>query len=144
MCLRSCGTPYADFVHVRKLHMAHHFDRADTCAFDYREFITARPLLRRAVLALEWAFVPAVECIMHANIALAWTDSSLPLRRRVTAATGSAAATALWASLGAFGGVPAVALYALSTSAFLQVLAVHDAFQQCVPMSRILLLACTD
>ena len=126
---RRCGTPYADFYHVRKLHLAHHFDRADTCAFDYRKFITERPLLRRAVLALEWCFIPAVECIMHANIALAWANAALPRRRRVIAATGSVAFAAFWAALGYYGGVAAVALYALSTNIFLQVLAVHDAFQ---------------
>ena len=114
---------------MRKLHLAHHFDRADTCAFDYREFITKRPLLQRTVLALEWCFIPAVECIMHANIAFSWANAALPRRRRVIAATGSVAFAAFWAALGYYGGVAAVALYALSTNIFLQVLAVHDAFQ---------------
>lgn len=64
------GTPYADYGHVRRMHMAHHKDRADTVEFDYREFVKSNGAIRRVVLLLEYCFVPMVETIMHIRTAL--------------------------------------------------------------------------
>jgi fatty acid desaturase len=59
------GSCYARFEDLRRKHMRHHVERADVITFDLQGFLRAHLLLRRAVLALEWAYVPAVELLMH-------------------------------------------------------------------------------
>jgi len=62
LCLWLAGCPYADFDHVKKMHIAHHKDRADTSEFDYRKFVTQQhAAFRSLVLACEWALIPAIE-----------------------------------------------------------------------------------
>ena len=66
VCSWLCGSCYAEFQDLRKKHMRHHVDRADVITFDSKAFLKARPLwFQKLVLALEWAYVPAVELIMH-------------------------------------------------------------------------------
>jgi fatty acid desaturase len=62
------GACYADFAELRNKHMRHHVDRADVLTYDYKALLKRRPLLRRVVVALEWAYVPAVELIMHGYV----------------------------------------------------------------------------
>ncbi|WP_236208765.1 fatty acid desaturase family protein [Pseudomonas tohonis] len=62
------GGCYGDYDGLRRKHMRHHVDRADVVAFDYRALLLARPALLRAVQALEWLHVPAVELLMHASV----------------------------------------------------------------------------
>lgn len=64
------GGAYASFDRIRHLHLRHHRDRADVTCFDYKRFLRARPRLQRLVCALEWAYVPAVEIIMHLQVIL--------------------------------------------------------------------------
>jgi fatty acid desaturase len=64
------GSAYAAFERIRHLHLRHHRDRADVTCFDWKAFLNARPGLRRAVVALEWAHIPAVELLMHAQVML--------------------------------------------------------------------------
>ena len=52
------------------MHISHHKDRADTVEFDYRTFANL-PWVKPIVLALEYVYIPAVECIMHTRTALA-------------------------------------------------------------------------
>lgn len=62
-----CGSCYAGFQDLRRKHMRHHVDRADVLTFDTKVFLNQRcPVwVRKLVLAAEWAYVPAVELIMH-------------------------------------------------------------------------------
>jgi fatty acid desaturase len=63
------GSCYARYEHLRRKHMRHHVDRADVISLDTRALLHASPAwMRRAVLALEWAYVPAVELLMHAYV----------------------------------------------------------------------------
>jgi fatty acid desaturase len=62
------GACYAGFAELRNKHVRHHVDRADVLTFDYKTFLQAHPGLRRAVVALEWAYFPAVELIMHSYV----------------------------------------------------------------------------
>jgi len=62
------GACYADFAELRHKHMRHHTDRADVLTFDYKRLLARHRLLRRAVIALEWAYVPAVELLMHGYV----------------------------------------------------------------------------
>jgi len=63
------GSCYARYEHLRRKHMRHHVDRADVISLDTKALLQAAPAwVRRAVLALEWAYVPAVELLMHAYV----------------------------------------------------------------------------
>jgi fatty acid desaturase len=137
VCLWLAGCPYADFRHVRAMHLAHHKDRADTVEFDYRAFVnrTIGPVAQRLILALEWAFVPAVETIMHVRTACypivqlvgggpgkVTTDTS----RLQSACVGTPIAMALYVCLWRRG---ALFHHALAGALILHFLSIHDAFQ---------------
>ena len=63
------GAGYAAFERVRHMHIRHHRDRADVACFDYQRFLQRRPAwVRRLVVALEWAYIPAVELLMHGQV----------------------------------------------------------------------------
>jgi fatty acid desaturase len=63
------GSCYARYDHLRRKHMRHHVDRADVISLDTRALLLASPSwMRRTVLALEWAYMPAVELLMHAHV----------------------------------------------------------------------------
>jgi len=63
------GAAYASFDRIRHMHIRHHRDRADVACFDYQSFLNRQPAwVRRLVVALEWAYIPAVELIMHAQV----------------------------------------------------------------------------
>ncbi|MBW4048448.1 MAG: fatty acid desaturase [Proteobacteria bacterium] len=65
------GSCYAPFSDLRRKHMRHHIDRADVITFDYKRFLRTAPAWVRAlVVALEWAYIPAVEFIMRAYVML--------------------------------------------------------------------------
>ncbi len=60
------GSCYASFDAMRKKHMRHHVERADVISFDVQNFLRQSPAwFRRLVLALEWAYFPAVEFLMR-------------------------------------------------------------------------------
>ena len=63
------GAGYASFQRVRHMHLRHHQDRADVSCFDYQAFLHKQPgWVQKLVLALEWAYIPAIELIMHAQV----------------------------------------------------------------------------
>ena len=63
------GAAYASFERVRAMHIRHHRDRADLYCFDYQALLRRMPApLRGLVHALEWAYIPAVELIMHYQV----------------------------------------------------------------------------
>ena len=62
------GSAYASFERIRHMHLRHHRDRADVACFDVRTFLLEHGLVRRVVYALEWAYIPAVEIIMHLQV----------------------------------------------------------------------------
>ncbi len=65
------GASYASFERIRHMHIRHHRDRADLAMYDYKTLLGASPRwLNRLVYALEWAYVPAIEIIMHAQVIL--------------------------------------------------------------------------
>jgi len=65
------GGCYARYEHLRLKHMRHHVDRADVISLDVKAWLLAGPAWRRRlVLALEWAYVPAVDLLMHAWVML--------------------------------------------------------------------------
>lgn len=65
------GSCYARYEHLRLKHMRHHVDRADVISLDVKAWLLAGPAWRRRlVLALEWAYIPAVDLLMHAWVML--------------------------------------------------------------------------
>jgi fatty acid desaturase len=62
------GACYGDYEDIRHKHFRHHVDRADVVAFDYRPRLAEYPRLAALMRALEWAYVPAVEIMMHALV----------------------------------------------------------------------------
>ncbi len=65
------GACYGTYEDLRHKHMRHHVDNADPLIFDYRGLLKRHPLLERIVFALEWAYIPAVEILMHGMLLIA-------------------------------------------------------------------------
>ena len=65
-CIASSGC--ASFERIRHLHVRHHVDRADLVCFDFKDLMCRRPLLRRTLQVFEWAYIPAVEILMHLQV----------------------------------------------------------------------------
>jgi fatty acid desaturase len=122
------GACLADYARLKKKHLRHHSDRLDVVTFDYRAALRAAPdWVRRSVLALEWAYVPAVELMIRAMVIGApFHYGTVPERVRVVTLLGIR--IALFATL-ALVSVKAVVLYALAYLLFLTVLRFMDAFQ---------------
>ena len=60
------GACLANYAGLKKKHLRHHSDRLDVVTFDYRTVVLqGAAWFRQAVLALEWAYVPAVELLMR-------------------------------------------------------------------------------
>ena len=123
------GSCYARFADLRRKHMRHHVERADVVTFDARGFLLAAPAwLRRGVLALEWAYVPAVEFIMRGFVI------ALPFQAGGSVATRWRIVTIALLRVGAFVALgwyspKALLLYALAYWLFVTVLRFADCFQ---------------
>jgi fatty acid desaturase len=122
------GACLASYPRLKKKHLRHHSDRLDVVTFDYRAALNKPPeWVRRGVVALEWAYLPAVELLMRGMVVAApFSFGTAAERTRVLLllAIRLAFFTALaWIS------VKAVLLYALSFLLFLTVLRFLDAFQ---------------
>jgi fatty acid desaturase len=122
------GACLADYGRLKKKHLRHHSDRLDVVTFDYRAALNRAPLLvRKAVLGLEWAYVPTVELMMRGMI-VAKPFSSGTRAEQLRVMLMLAIRVALFAAL-AWVSLKAVLLYALSYVLFITVLRFLDAFQ---------------
>jgi len=123
------GSSYASYDRIRHLHLRHHRERLDVACFDYRAFLKRSPrFVRDAVLALEWAHVPAIETIMHLQVIVRpfVVESERRYLPRVVAMLGVRAALLVLV----LGVAPsALALYAVAYALMLAALAFFDAFQ---------------
>ena len=60
------GSCYSTFKEVRDKHIHHHVDRADVLTFNVQELMNGMPALARNLIKLlEWAYIPALEILMH-------------------------------------------------------------------------------
>jgi fatty acid desaturase len=120
---------YATFGALRRKHMRHHVDRADVVTFDYKAFLNRSPAwVKRTVVALEWAYIPAVELIMHGYVVL------LPFLKPERRAERGRVLAILAVRVALFGllawySLKAVLLYAVAYMIMLHVLRFTDAFQ---------------
>jgi fatty acid desaturase len=121
------GSAYASFERIRHLHLRHHRERTDVTCFDYKAFLRRHALARRLTYLLEWAHVPAVELLMHAQVVLRplLVRSQAPHLPR--AALVLALRLALLLAL-AWISVRAAVLYVVAYTLFLAVLNFFDAF----------------
>lgn len=125
------GGCYADFQDLRRKHMRHHVDRADVITFDSKAFINSLPAwVRKLILALEWAYIPAVELLLHYYVvALPFISRSDKQRARrgkvlmVFVIRSAAFALLAWLS------PLALLLYALAWLIMVTVLRFTDAYQ---------------
>ena len=112
------GACLASYQRLKKKHLRHHADRLDVVTFDYRAALRESPAwLRRGVLALEWAYVPAVELLIRGMI-LAAPFSSGTTGERVRLIVALTVRVAFFTGL-ALISVKALLLYALSFWLFL-------------------------
>jgi fatty acid desaturase len=123
------GSCYAPFQALRRKHMRHHTERADVLTFDYKKFLNTSPSwVRKPVVAAEWAWIPAVELIMHAYVVV--LPFAGPARRAerprviaVVAIRVAAFAVLGWVSL------KALFLYGVAYMIMLHALRFADAYQ---------------
>jgi fatty acid desaturase len=60
------GSCYSTFEEIRSKHMHHHVDRADVLTFNVQHLMRDMPTFaRNTIKALEWAYIPALEILMH-------------------------------------------------------------------------------
>ncbi|MFC3608232.1 fatty acid desaturase family protein [Stutzerimonas tarimensis] len=131
VCSWMSGSCYARFADLRHKHMRHHVDRADVITFDSKAFLKARPVwFQKLVLMLEWAYVPAVELIMHFYVILMpfITDHEKHRVRRGQVAAVFGLRAFLFALLGWFS-LKALLLYGVAWMIMLTVLRFADAYQ---------------
>mgnify|MGYP006156169569 FL=1 len=79
------GSCYGRYEDIRYKHMRHHVDNYDPVVWDYRSFLKRHKFLEAVVKAAEWAWIPAVEIMMHVMLVVApWSiESKRGQRRRI-------------------------------------------------------------
>ena len=123
------GSCYAPFADLRRKHMRHHVDRADVITFDSKQFLHASPAwFRKLILTLEWAYIPAVEIIMHVYVMAIPFLAPERKQARLRIITIFLLRATAFAALGAIS-PKALALYFSAYVLFLTVLRFADAYQ---------------
>ena len=122
------GACLANYAGLKKKHLRHHADRLDVVTFDYRATLQASPRwVRKAVLCLEWAYVPVIELMMRGMV-IAAPFSFGTVRDRVRVVALLAVRVAFFAGL-ALISIKSLLLYAVAWLLFLHVLRFMDAYQ---------------
>jgi fatty acid desaturase len=122
------GAGFASYAGLKEKHLRHHADRLDVVTFNYRDFLRRQPgWVMRLVLALEWAYIPAVELIMHGFVIVA--QFTRKDRARETRALLMLASRLAFFALLACAAARALLFYAIAYLMFLQVMRFMDAFQ---------------
>jgi fatty acid desaturase len=122
------GACLANYSRLKMKHLRHHSDRLDVVTFDYRAALRRFPgWARGVVLALEWAYIPAVELVMRGMV-LAAPFSFGSVAERVRVVLLVAVRVAFFTAL-ALISPKALLLYALAYVMFMTVLRFMDAFQ---------------
>lgn len=123
------GACFAGFDDLAHKHIRHHADRLDVVTFDYRAILKRSPgWARKLVLALEWAYIPAVELLMKGLVVALpfFYEGRRAQRGQVLAML--ALRVALFAALGYYA-PKALLLYVLAYFLFLHAMRFLDCFQ---------------
>jgi fatty acid desaturase len=122
------GACVANYAGLKKKHLRHHADRLDVVTFDYRAALKSTPAwVRKAVLCLEWAYIPVIELMMRGMV-IAAPFYFGTARDRVRVVMLVAVRVAFFGAL-ALISIKAVLLYAVAYLLFLHVLRFMDAYQ---------------
>ncbi len=65
-----CGACHGTYEAIRYKHFRHHVDNDDVVWFDYEAWFRRHPRVLALTRALEWAYLPAHEIVMHALLAV--------------------------------------------------------------------------
>lgn len=123
------GSCYAKFEDMRRKHMRHHVERADVITFDARGFLLAAPAWqRRLVLALEWAYFPAVEFLMRGFVILMPFGKKGSGKARLRIVAIAAVRISAWVLLALYS-PKALLLYFAAFLVFVTILRFADCFQ---------------
>ncbi|MFT5643500.1 MAG: fatty acid desaturase [Janthinobacterium sp.] len=123
------GSCYAHFDSLRRKHMRHHVERADVITFDARGALLRAPAWQRnTVLALEWAYFPAVEFLMRSFVVLKpfHAGGSAAARGRILGI--AVLRSAGWIALGMVS-LKALSFYFFAYVTFITLLRFADCFQ---------------
>ncbi|WP_298224758.1 fatty acid desaturase [Acidocella sp.] len=121
------GACFASYHGLKEKHLRHHAERMDVAEFDYRKILRRAPTWAcKAVLALEWAYIPAIELLMHGLVVQAQYKGSAAMRRRANNLLASRISFFVLLGLVA---PRALACYAVAYLMMLQVLRFMDAYQ---------------
>jgi fatty acid desaturase len=122
------GACLADYQRLKTKHLRHHADRLDVVTFDYRAALRAMPgWVQKSALALEWAYVPAVELMVRGMVVAAPFQFGTA-RQQIRVVCLLALRATFFTVLGLIS-IKALLLYALAYMIFLTVLRFLDAFQ---------------
>lgn len=123
------GSCYARFDDLRRKHMRHHVERADVITFDAKGALLRAPAWQRnTVLALEWAYFPAVEFLMRSFVVLRPFHAGGSAVARVRILAIATLRGALWIALGIVS-MRALLLYFAAYLVFITLLRFADCFQ---------------
>lgn len=133
------GGCYATFEQIRAKHVRHHADRLDIVTFDYRTFLKRHRMLRRTIEALEWAYIPAADLMMHLFVIALPFYSPFDYHRRYRGRVIRVLLirAALFGTLGWFA-PQSLLFYALAYLFMVTVLRFNDAFQHTYPVVPLL------
>jgi len=124
-----CGASYAPFATIRRMHLRHHSEKADTTSFDHRTLLRRWPSVARAVMFAEWLYVPAVELLLHAYVVVSPFVVERRKPDRVHVLLVFTVRFAALCALGATGRWRALVLYSVAYCIMLHVLRFADCFQ---------------
>lgn len=122
------GASYGRYEDIRHKHFRHHVDRADVVAFDFRPLLPRYPRLLKFIRALEWAYVPAVDLMMHALVLILPFCFANRRDQRARVLTMLAIRASLFALLAVYS-LKALLLYAIAYLLFLHVMRFMDVHQ---------------
>lgn len=122
------GAGYARYEDIRHKHFRHHVDRADVISFDFRARLPHYPRLLRLLQTLEWAYIPAVDLVMHALVLILPFHLASHRDRRGRVLWVFATRAVLFAALGYFS-LTALMLYAFAYLLFLHAMRFFDVHQ---------------
>ncbi|MBO1923754.1 fatty acid desaturase [Thiomicrorhabdus sp. 6S3-12] len=122
------GSSYSDFNDIVHKHNRHHSDRADIVSFDFRPILEKHPFFLKTLQILEWAYIPALEILMHTLVIILPFVKTNRRQRRLRVLSVLFVRLALFAWLASIS-IHFLWLYALAYLLFLTVMRFMDVHQ---------------
>ena len=122
------GCSYSHFDDIAHKHIRHHSDKADIVSFDFRPILAKHPVLLKTLQTLEWAYIPALEVLMHALVIILPFVKANRKQRRMRVLTVLIIRTSLFIYLASLS-IHFIWLYAIAYLLFLTVMRFMDVHQ---------------